>query len=127
MKFAFFSTPLLALVVAGLLTGCDKPQQPPAAQSPQQQVDAADTIYTGGDIVTVNDKQPTADPRQEPAEGRADGDQGHQGRRDDQGRQDDLQGTLIPVGRRPGGSREKAYGSTLADRDVEAHVLADRR
>ena len=49
--------PSLALLIgATLIAGCDKPQQPP-----QQQVDAADAIYTGGDIVTVNDKQPTAE------------------------------------------------------------------
>ena len=40
------------------------------------------------------------DPRQEPAQGRAHGDQGHQGRRDDQGRKDDLPGTLTGGGRR---------------------------
>ncbi len=52
----------LALSIgATLIAGCDKPQQPPAAQTQQQQVDAADTIYTGGDIVTVNDKQPSAE------------------------------------------------------------------
>jgi hypothetical protein len=38
-------------------------------------------------------------PRQEPAEGLADGDQGHRGRRDHQGRQDDLQGQSL-IGRR---------------------------
>ena len=40
------------------------------------------------------------DPRQEPAQGRADGDQGHQGRRDHQGRQDDLHAQVDPQGRR---------------------------
>jgi hypothetical protein len=51
----------LALSIgATLIAGCDKPQQPPAGQTPQQ-VDAADTIYTGGDIVTVNDKQPSGE------------------------------------------------------------------
>jgi hypothetical protein len=44
------------LIGATLIAGCDKPQQPP-----QQQVDAADAIYTGGDIITVNDKQPAAE------------------------------------------------------------------
>ena len=47
---------LALLIGATLIAGCDKPQQPPP-----QQVDAADAIYTGGDIVTVNDKQPTAE------------------------------------------------------------------
>jgi hypothetical protein len=51
----------LALSIgATLIAGCDKPQQPPAGQTPQQ-VDAADTIFTGGDIVTVNDKQPSGE------------------------------------------------------------------
>ena len=50
---------LLALLGAALIAGCDKPQ-PPAAKAPPPQaqapVDAADVIYVGGDIVTINDK-----------------------------------------------------------------------
>lgn len=42
--------PAFALAAAFLLTGIGKAQ-----------VDAADTIYTGGEIVTVNDKQPSAE------------------------------------------------------------------
>ena len=63
MKFSF-SVPAIALLTACLLTGCGKSQEstpPPAAQAAQQQVDAAETIYTGGEIVTVNDKQPSAE------------------------------------------------------------------
>ena len=63
MNFAH-SVPALALVTACLLTACGKPQEsaaPPAAQADRPQVDAADTIYTGGEIVTVNDKQPSAE------------------------------------------------------------------
>ena len=63
------SAPVFALVAAGLMAGCDKPQppagQPPPQQAqvtaPQPQIDAAETIYLDGDIVTVNDKQPTAE------------------------------------------------------------------
>jgi predicted amidohydrolase YtcJ len=51
-----FTLSLALLIGATLIAGCDKPQQPPP-----QQVDAADAIYTGGDILTVNDKQPTAE------------------------------------------------------------------
>jgi predicted amidohydrolase YtcJ len=44
------------------LTGCDKPQAPAKAQqAPQPQIDAAEIIYIGGDIVTINDKQPSAE------------------------------------------------------------------
>jgi len=63
MKFVLV-LPALGLATAGLLTGCGKPQDPAPTQAPQvaqQQVDAADTIYTGGDIVTVNDRQPGAE------------------------------------------------------------------
>jgi predicted amidohydrolase YtcJ len=52
--------PMLALIMACLLAACDKPRQQ-ATQPPTQQVDAADAIYTGGDIVTMNDKQPSAE------------------------------------------------------------------
>jgi predicted amidohydrolase YtcJ len=45
-----------AFATAVLTAGCDKPQ-PPA----QPQVDAADTIYVSGDIVTVDDQQPAAE------------------------------------------------------------------
>jgi predicted amidohydrolase YtcJ len=55
------SAPILALVMAVLVAACDKPQQQVAPQPSLQQVDAADAIYTGGDIVTLNDKQPSAE------------------------------------------------------------------
>ena len=58
------SVPAIALATACLLTGCGKSQEstpPQAAQAAQQQVDAAETIYMGGEIVTVNDKQPSAE------------------------------------------------------------------
>jgi predicted amidohydrolase YtcJ len=51
-----YSTAVLTLVTAGLIAGCDKPQ-PPAAPQAQAPIEAAEVIYTGGDIVTVNDKQ----------------------------------------------------------------------
>jgi predicted amidohydrolase YtcJ len=43
-------------IAATLIAGCDKPQPPP-----QQRIDAAETIFVGGDIVTINDKQPSAE------------------------------------------------------------------
>ena len=45
---------LAALLALAAIAGCDKPQA-------QASVDAADVIYVGGDIVTINDKQPTAE------------------------------------------------------------------
>ena len=56
--------PAFALATACLITGCGKSQDsspPPAAREGQQQVDAADTLYVGGEIVTVDDKQPGAE------------------------------------------------------------------
>ena len=53
--------PAFALATACLLTGCGKSPEPVTAQqtrAAQPQVDAADTIYAGGDIVTVDDRQP---------------------------------------------------------------------
>ena len=63
MKLALL-TPALAVAAACLLPGCDKPPDPApplASQAAQPQVDPADTIYTGGDIVTMNDLQPSAE------------------------------------------------------------------
>jgi predicted amidohydrolase YtcJ len=42
------------LIGATLTAGCGKPQS-------RQQLDAADAIYIGGDIVTIDDSQPTAE------------------------------------------------------------------
>jgi len=50
---------LAALLALVAITGCDNPQ-PPAVKSDPPQIDAADTIYVGGDIVTINDQQPSA-------------------------------------------------------------------
>jgi hypothetical protein len=53
-----------ALATTCLLTGIAKSQvsvTPGQTRAAQSQVDAADTIYTGGEIVTVNDKQPSAE------------------------------------------------------------------
>ncbi len=55
------SIPAIALLTACLLTGCGKSQESTPPQAAVQQVDAADTIYTGGEIVTVNDRQPSAE------------------------------------------------------------------
>lgn len=56
---------LAAFVVLAAIVGFDNPQQPPAKAPPPQaqqpQIDDADTIYVGGDIATINDKQPSAD------------------------------------------------------------------
>ena len=56
---------LLAFVGALALAGCGKAPEPapPATPSPAVQpvADAADTIYFGDDIVTVNDAMPSAE------------------------------------------------------------------
>ena len=60
----FHWVPVLALASIVLLAGCGKreePAQPQASQAALKQADAADTIYVGGDIVTVNDQQPSAE------------------------------------------------------------------
>lgn len=66
----FLSAPALALALAlalasiVLLAGCGKREEPASPQASQvapMQADTADTIYTGGDIVTVNDQQPSAE------------------------------------------------------------------
>jgi hypothetical protein len=45
-----------------MIAGCDKPQPTVATPpQPQAQIDAAEIIYVGGDIVTINDKQPSAE------------------------------------------------------------------
>ena len=57
-------TPSLLLLAASVLAGCGKspePASPPVPATAAAPVDAADTIYTGGDIVTVNDKLPAAE------------------------------------------------------------------
>lgn len=63
MKLA---APLYLVAVLGsvMVAGCDTPQPPAATVSPgqaQAPIDAAETIYAGGDIVTMNDGQPSAD------------------------------------------------------------------
>jgi len=63
MKLSLY-VPAFALVTVCLLTACGKAQEPvppPQARTTPPQVDAADTIYTGGEIVTVNDRQPSAE------------------------------------------------------------------
>jgi predicted amidohydrolase YtcJ len=51
-----------ALLALAAVAGCDNPQ-PPAAKAPppQAQIEAADTVYVGGEIVTINDQQPSAE------------------------------------------------------------------
>jgi predicted amidohydrolase YtcJ len=55
------STAVLILVTAGLITGCNKPQPASGPQSPGANIVAAEVIYAGGDIVTVDDRQPNAE------------------------------------------------------------------
>jgi len=50
-----FRSLIAAFVAVAAMAGCSKPQ------SQQPQMDAADTIYFGGAIVTVNDQQPNAE------------------------------------------------------------------
>lgn len=60
----FLLAPALALASIVLLAGCGKREEPVPPQTSQvapMQADAADTIYLGGDIVTVNDQQPSAE------------------------------------------------------------------
>ena len=58
----FSTQKLLSLAMALVaLSGCDTPQDPPKVLSTTQHpVEAAEVIYVGGDIVTLNDKQPNA-------------------------------------------------------------------
>lgn len=61
------SSAALALLTVSLLSACGKPAEPtpptvtPAAQAAPPGVDAADTLFIGGDIVTVDDAQPSAE------------------------------------------------------------------
>ena len=48
---------VIGCTLIGVLAGCGKSAEPAA----QPLADAADTIYTGGDIVTINDRQPSAE------------------------------------------------------------------
>ena len=51
---------LLAFIAAGIVASCATLQRS-AAQGQPLQGNAADAIYVGGDIVTINDTQPTAE------------------------------------------------------------------
>ena len=54
---------IAALGALAMIAGCDKPQAPAATTPPPQAqapIDAAETIYVG-DIVTISDKQPSAE------------------------------------------------------------------
>jgi hypothetical protein len=45
-----------------MIAGCDKPQTTAATPPPPQaQVDTAEVIFVGGDIVTIDDRQPSAE------------------------------------------------------------------
>lgn len=54
---------IAALCALAMIAGCDKPQPtavtPPQPQA-QAQIDTAEIIYVGGDIVTIHDRQPSA-------------------------------------------------------------------
>lgn len=51
-----------ALLALAAVAGCHNPQLPAEeATPPLAQIDAADTTYVGGEIVTINDRQPTAE------------------------------------------------------------------
>ena len=57
------SRPALAAVALVLLlaAGCGRPPQPPVTAAAVPAAQAADTLYVGGDIVTINPVQPTAE------------------------------------------------------------------
>jgi predicted amidohydrolase YtcJ len=51
-----------ALGALAIVSGCDKPQPTAATPpAPQVQIDTAEIIFVGGDIVTIDDKQPSAE------------------------------------------------------------------
>jgi predicted amidohydrolase YtcJ len=53
---------IAASCALAMIAGCDKPQPTAATPTqPQAQIDAAEIIYVGGDIVTINDRQPSAE------------------------------------------------------------------
>jgi predicted amidohydrolase YtcJ len=53
---------IAALGALAMIAACDKPQPTAATPpQPQAQIDAAEIIYVGGDIVTINDRQPSAE------------------------------------------------------------------
>lgn len=53
---------IAALFALTMIAGCDKPQPTAATPPPPQaQIDTAEIIFVGGDIVTINDKQPSAE------------------------------------------------------------------
>ena len=55
-------TGAMGLVIALTVACSGKPGTTGTAASAIAAADAADTIYVGGDIVTVNDAQPTVEP-----------------------------------------------------------------
>ncbi|BCS35381.1 amidohydrolase [Luteitalea sp. TBR-22] len=52
---------VVGLALASLVSGCRQSQSSPASPVPVDERQAADTIYTGGDIVTVDRNQPEAE------------------------------------------------------------------
>jgi predicted amidohydrolase YtcJ len=53
---------IIALVTPCLLAACGTPETaPPQAPPAPPSIDAAETIYTGGEIVTIDDKQPSVE------------------------------------------------------------------
>jgi hypothetical protein len=52
-------TTAASILLAACLSGCAGPGAPPASTTTS--AGSADTIYTGGDVVTVDDARPTAE------------------------------------------------------------------
>ena len=53
---------IAALFALAMIAGCDKPQPTAATPPPSQaQIDTAEIIFVGGDIVTINDRQPSTE------------------------------------------------------------------
>jgi predicted amidohydrolase YtcJ len=64
IRLPAFALPAFAMATACLMTGIGKSQEVMPARpglASQVQDKAADTIYTGGDIITINDQQPSAE------------------------------------------------------------------
>ena len=113
----------LVVVAIAAATGCSQPSAPVKSSAVVPAAQAADTIYAGGDIVTVNDSQPTAeavavkDGKIVAVGTRADVEKGHKGA---DTKLVDLAGRTLVPGLIDGHSHVAAFGSQA----VGANLLA---